>query len=37
MTNNAMANLIKNSYIRSPRAKAPDTKKDEVKKWFVIL
>ena len=37
LTNGAMANLIKNSYIRSPRAKAPDTKKEEVKKWFVVL
>lgn len=37
LTNGAMANLIKNAYIRSPRAKAPNTKKDEVKKWFVIL
>jgi len=38
-TDNAMRNLIKNSYIRSPRAKAPDKKEktEEVKKWFEMV
>ena len=36
-TNKAMQNLIKNSYIRSPRAKAPAPKKEEVKKWFEMV
>ena len=36
-TNKAMQNLIKNSYIRSPRAKAPAPKKEEIKKWFEVL
>ena len=36
-TNKSMQNLIRNSYIRSPRAKAPAPKKEEVKKWFEMV